>query len=68
MYSQLQPIYTYFEETKATGGNIINTNKNLDFSKSFHIVIGYDVAIKQNMSLSKKRGKQNQNNNPIISY
>jgi len=50
-HSQLQPIYTYFNETHITDEQVIQTNRNLDFSKSIHVVMGYEVAVKQNLRL-----------------
>lgn len=51
LHSQLQPTYIYYAipDTIYENGNLIanterkTTNKNLDFSKSQHVVLGYDV-------------------------
>ncbi len=52
MHSQMQSIFTYFDETynPSTGERIL-TNKNLDFSRSNHIVLGYDNAFTKSMRL-----------------
>ncbi len=43
LHSQTQPLEVYFYETKANNGSVLLTNKELDFVKSWHGVIGYDV-------------------------
>ena len=52
IHSQMQTIFTYFDETylPATGQRIL-TNKNLDFSRSNHLVLGYDNAFTKSMRL-----------------
>ena len=42
MHSQMQPRMVYFFETELSYGSYIQTNKDLDFSKSNHIVFGYE--------------------------
>ncbi len=44
LHNQLQNIYTYFIQTPVAGG-INYTNKNLDFTRSQHIVASYDLNI-----------------------
>lgn len=41
LHSQAQSIYNYFVETKTTDG-IERTNINMDFTRSHHLVLGYD--------------------------
>ncbi len=43
LHSQLQPINVYFLQTKDLDGNILYNNKNLDFTKSHHFVLGYNL-------------------------
>ncbi len=52
MHSQMQTIFTYFDETylPSTGQRVL-TNKNLDFSRSNHLVLGYDNAFTKSMRL-----------------
>ena len=46
LHSQTQPMYTYFYHFNDTSGNKLEPhNKNIDLTKSFHSVIGYDLAI-----------------------
>ncbi|WP_185955212.1 carboxypeptidase-like regulatory domain-containing protein [Solitalea koreensis] len=48
MHSQMQPLFVYFRK-------ILNTdtisNKNIDFSKSIHLVVGYDRLLNDNWKL-----------------
>ncbi|MBL0047456.1 MAG: TonB-dependent receptor [Bacteroidetes bacterium] len=52
MHSQMQSIFTYFDESyiPSTGERIL-TNKNLDFSRSNQLVLGYDNAFTKSMRL-----------------
>lgn len=43
MHSQLQPIDLYFYRSTDANGNPEMTNKNLDFTRSAHSVVGYEV-------------------------
>lgn len=45
MHSQMQPGLIYFSQSRLPSGTYIQTNKNLDFSKSIHNVIGWDYLI-----------------------
>ncbi|HZH36368.1 MAG TPA: TonB-dependent receptor [Flavisolibacter sp.] len=51
MHSQTQPLEVYFYQTKRTDGSVALTNKNLDFVKSLHSVLGYDINFSRNMRL-----------------
>ena len=51
MHSQMQSIFTYFDETLLPSGQRILTNKNIGFSRSNHIVLGYDNAFTKSMRL-----------------
>lgn len=42
LHSQLQPFVYYLFETESADGQKLRTNKNLDFTKSAHLVLGYD--------------------------
>jgi CarboxypepD_reg-like domain/TonB-dependent Receptor Plug Domain len=43
LHSQLQPINVYFLQSLDANGNIIYNNKELDFTKSHHFVLGYNI-------------------------
>jgi len=45
LHSQTQPLEVYFYETESNSGIKELTNKNLDFVKSLHSVIGYDLSL-----------------------
>ena len=42
MHSQMQPTDVYFYRTKLVDNSYVQSNKNLDFTRSMHYVIGYD--------------------------
>ncbi len=44
-HSQMQTLMTYFHETRV-GNDFIQTNRNLGFTKSNHIVAGWEQALK----------------------
>lgn len=44
LHSQMQNIYTYFIKTPTPQGPVL-TNKELDFSRSHHMVLGYEIAV-----------------------
>ena len=43
LHAQMQPINVYFLQTPNTDGTYAYNNKNLDFTKSHHFVLGYDL-------------------------
>jgi hypothetical protein len=43
LYSQMQPINVYFLQSTDANGNTVYNNKNLDFIKSHHFVLGYNI-------------------------
>ena len=43
MHSQMQPVDVYFYRSRQADGSYTQTNKDLDFTRSQHFVIGYDV-------------------------
>ncbi len=51
LHSQTQPLEVYFYQTKKADGSIALTNKELDFSKSLHSVLGYDISFSKNLRL-----------------
>jgi hypothetical protein len=42
LHSMMVPLYTYFVQVETDEGNMSMPNKNLDFMKSHHFVVGYD--------------------------
>jgi hypothetical protein len=49
LHSQTQPLQVYFYQSKNAGGQIEFTNKELDFTKSVHTVLGYDLNFSRNL-------------------
>ena len=43
LHAQMQPINVYFLQTQNTDGSYSYNNENLDFTKSHHFVLGYDL-------------------------
>ena len=43
LHSQIQPINVYFLQSKDFAGDTFYNNKNLDFTKSHHFVLGYNL-------------------------
>lgn len=48
MHSQLLPTYVYYEQALAPNGAELLTDKNLDFMRSIHYVLSYDVLFTSN--------------------
>ncbi|HAF28815.1 MAG TPA: TonB-dependent receptor [Bacteroidales bacterium] len=51
LHSQTQLRIIYFTQTQLNDGTSIYTNKNLDFSKSHQIILGYDHLFSDNLRL-----------------
>jgi hypothetical protein len=51
MHSQIQTIFTYFNQTMLPDGSYALTNKDLKFSKAAHGVLAYDLNFSKNMRL-----------------
>jgi hypothetical protein len=45
LHSQLQPITVYFNREEQDNGDVLSNNRNLDFNKALHAVIGYDFRL-----------------------
>lgn len=43
LHSQMQPTDVYFYRLLQSDGNYDQSNKNLDFTRSHHLVLGYDI-------------------------
>jgi hypothetical protein len=54
LHSQTQPMEVYFYQTKNNLGQNELTNKNLDFVKSAHGVIGYDISLSKYFRLKSE--------------
>jgi len=67
MHSKSEPISVYLWEERLTNGNLINPNKNLDFTKALHAVIGYNWKFFQDFRLKTEFYYQHIYNVPIDS-
>lgn len=67
LHSQTQPGNVYFDQTLTDTINRTYklTNANLDFSKSYHFVLGYNVNFRRNFNLKAEVYYQNLFNIPI---
>ncbi len=51
LHSQMQPLEVYFYKSAAGSGESVLTNNNLDFVKSIHNVLGYDISFSKQLRL-----------------
>lgn len=58
MHSQTQPLEVYFYQSRDNAGQVVLTNKNLDFIKSIHAVLGYDVNVSRYFRLKAEAYSQ----------
>lgn len=65
MHSQLQPMYTYFQQTLRPDHSIVLTNKNLGFTKSDHFVLAYDQSFSKQLRLKIETYYQHLYNIPV---
>ncbi|MDX2360542.1 MAG: carboxypeptidase regulatory-like domain-containing protein [Crocinitomicaceae bacterium] len=66
MHSQMQPTYTYlYHQYDTISGEKIYHNQNMDFSRSVHAGIGYEIAFKKNLTLKSEAYYQYIYNVPV---
>jgi hypothetical protein len=65
MHSQMQPRMMYYVQTLDPEGKYVLTNKNLEFSKSLHFVLGYNFLIVDNLRLKAESYYQHLYNVPV---
>jgi len=51
LHSTLQPLLTYFTQTQQADGAYAETNRELGFTRSHHLVLGYDRQLSDNVHL-----------------
>jgi hypothetical protein len=68
LHSQMQPINVYFLQTQNIDGSYSYNNKNLDFTKSQHFVIGYDLQPINDWRLKAEVYYQNLYNVPVNTF
>lgn len=64
-HSQLQPIYVYFATEEMPDGTVTRPNRDLDFTKSRHFVLGYDRSFSRNFRLKAETYFQQLRNVPV---
>ena len=65
MHSQMQPIDLYFYQSADANGNVELANKNLDFTRSQHFVLGYEIIPVKDWRVKTEVYYQLLNNIPI---
>lgn len=65
LHSNLQPILTYFYQTRNPNGSYALTNKNLGFTRSHHFVVGYERSLTENVRLKVETYYQSLFNVPV---
>jgi hypothetical protein len=68
LHSQMQPINVYFLQSIDANGNISYNNKNLDFTKSHHFVVGYNLQVWTNWRLKAEAYYQSIFNAPVNTF
>lgn len=51
LHSQIQPLPTYYNYQATPGGTNTPTNLGMDFTRSQHLVVGYDLVFKKDFRL-----------------
>jgi len=65
MHSQMQPRMMYYVQSLNPEGNYVLSNQQLDFSKSLHLVLGYNYLIAENLRLKAESYYQHLYNIPV---
>jgi hypothetical protein len=68
LHSQMQPINVYFLQTQNTDGSYSYNNKNLDFTRSHHFVLGYDIQPFENWRMKAEVYYQYLYNVPVNTF
>ncbi|MFA7273788.1 MAG: TonB-dependent receptor [Crocinitomicaceae bacterium] len=68
LHSQLQPMNVYFLQSTDSDGNTLYNNLNLDFTKSHHFVLGYNLQPFADWRIKTEVYYQAIYNVPVTSY
>ncbi|MFZ4414152.1 MAG: hypothetical protein ACOYOV_13805, partial [Bacteroidales bacterium] len=68
LHSQMQPINVYFLQTQNIDASYSYNNKNLDFTKTHHFVLGYDLQAFENWRLKAEVYYQSLYNVPVNTF
>ena len=63
--SKIQTLYTYYYLTRLPDNSYVQTNKNMGFTKSNQVVLGYDVSLSKDLRLKLESYYQYLFNVPI---
>ncbi|NTW24435.1 MAG: TonB-dependent receptor [Lentimicrobium sp.] len=68
LHSQMQPINVYFLQTQVADGSYVYDNENLDFTRSHHFVLGYDLQPIKDWRLKTEVYYQSLYNVPVNTF
>ncbi len=68
LHAQMQPINVYFLQNTDANGNMVYNNKNVDFTKSHHIVLGYNIQPASDWRIKTELYYQSIYNVPITTF
>ena len=68
LHAQMQPINVYFLQSTDALGNVNYSNKDLDFTKSHHFVVGYNIQPLTNWRVKAEAYYQSIFNVPVNTY
>ncbi|MEO0312401.1 MAG: hypothetical protein RIQ89_2058 [Bacteroidota bacterium] len=66
LHHQIQPFYAYFYKTPIGNNNYLNTNANLDFSRSVHYVAAFDKNLGNNVRIKSEVYYQDLSRVPVM--
>lgn len=65
LHSQMQPLRVYLLQTNLSNGENVQSNKNLDFTKSIHSVLGYTFQASSNFRIKLETYYQHIYDTPV---
>ena len=68
LHAQMQPVNVYFLQTTDATGKTVYNNKNLDFTKSRHIVLGYNIQPLRDWRIKTEVYYQSIYNVPVTTF
>ena len=68
LHSQIQPINVYFLQSTDANGKTVYNNKNLDFTKSHHVVLGYNIQPASDWRIKTEVYYQSIYNVPVTTF
>lgn len=68
LHAQMQPINVYFLQSTDADGNTVYNNKNLDFTQSHHLVLGYNIQPLSDWRIKTEVYYQSIYNVPVTTY